>query len=282
MLFNSVPSLNHHSNWTAIRGIVSKNHNSQGKMTMNKLPGLFFAETFQLGRSSSYGPNYYVLRMSHPASTPLTPPTVITVSEACTWVADTHLATYSLRRSSQWRSEKRAMSWGRTWNTFKIVLIIKYTLTVIITFFFQLCDPLIPLPSSPPTHPPPLLSYPHHHQPIPTTPSCFYLLCQGQQASQTALYKWKLTLTLTSSNAKELLLCNAVIIIIQFKVIVLSKFKVIINMKCETITGLQCWLQFSSANHYTLQHCQPIHLTWWTCPPHNTICSPHKQQIHSP
>ena len=214
MLFNSVPSLNHHSNWTAIRGIVSKNHNSQGKMTMNKLPGLFFAETFQLGRSSSYGPNYYVLRMSHPASTPLTPPTVITVSEACTWVADTHLATYSLRRSSQWRSEKRAMSWGRTWNTFKIVLIIKYTLTVIITFFFNFVIPsspsphhmpLIP-PSSPSPHhvpltPPPLPDVffhlsPHPHPPIPLV---FHLLCQVQRAcgfpaqSQTALCKWTFT-----------------------------------------------------------------------------------------
>ena len=168
LLFNSVPSLNHHSNWTAIRGIVSKNHNSQGKMTMNKLPGLFFAETFQLGRSSSYGPNYYVLRMSHPASTPLTPPTVITVSEACTWVADTHLATYSLCRSSQWRSEKRAMSWEEH-ETHSKLFSSSNTHSLLLSLFFSTLwsphpPPLIPsyTSSSPIVIPPPPPTHPNH------------------------------------------------------------------------------------------------------------------------
>ena len=166
MLFNSVPSLNHHSNWTAIRGIVSKNHNSQGKMTMNKLPGLFFAETFQLGRSSSYGPNYYVLRMSHPASTPLTPPTVITVSEACTWVADTHLATYSLRRSSQWRSEKRAMSWEEHETHSKLFSSSNTHSLLLSLFFFNFL-----IPSSPSPHPLLHILLPYCHTPTTTNPS---------------------------------------------------------------------------------------------------------------
>ena len=57
---------------------------------------------------------------------------------------------------------------------------------------FQLCDPLIPLPSFPPSCLPPLIV-------IPLPPS-FHLLCQVQQAcgfpawSLTVLYKWPVAL----------------------------------------------------------------------------------------
>ena len=49
----------------------------------------------------------------------LTSLTVITVCAVYIWLIDTHLATYNLRRSSQWRWENRAMSWERRKNTLK-------------------------------------------------------------------------------------------------------------------------------------------------------------------
>ena len=101
--------------------------------------------------------------------------------------------------------------------------------------YFQLCDPLIPLPSSPPRCLPP-------HIIIPPTP--FHLLCQVQQAcgfpawSKTVFYKWTLTLTLILSNIQHCqCLCYSIFCVIRASVVlysVLSVFVFTVPCKCYT------------------------------------------------